>query len=150
MASMRRVRKDFRKEVLRLVSTGDGDIETLTHLAGRFFGHEVGYEVLIKTFLGSEVSNAVSCLRAEGFIETIGKQWKPVTELKGEDVDIISIRRLKRLRGELKSEIQLAHKHGRVDEAIAASRMLEIVSQQLKGSESHEPLAESKLEPVTV
>ena len=39
MASMRRVRKDFRKEVLRLVSTGDGDIETLTHLAGRFFGH---------------------------------------------------------------------------------------------------------------
>jgi len=35
MASMRRVRKNFRKEVLRTISTGDGNIETLIEIAGK-------------------------------------------------------------------------------------------------------------------
>ena len=74
MSSIRRVRRDFRKEVLQLISSGDGNIEKLVETAGRFFGRDVGYEVLIKTFLHNEVSNAVSCLRSDGLIETIGKK----------------------------------------------------------------------------
>jgi len=131
MASLRRVRRDFRKEVLRLIGTGDGNIETLIKLAGSHFGHDVGYEALIKSFLGSEVSNAVSFLRNEGLVETVGKQWKPTDDLRDEDVEIISTRRLKRLRGELKAEVRLAHEHGRTEEAILASRMLDLVSTKL-------------------
>ena len=138
MASMRRVRRNFRAEVLRLVSSGNGNMETLTKLADGFFGRDVGYEVLIKTFLGSEVSNAVSFLRNEGHIETVGKQWKPAGELTDDDVTIISTRRLKRLRGELKSEIRMAHNFGKVEEAVLASRMLELVNEKLP-----EPVEES-------
>lgn len=139
MASMRRVRRDFRKEVLRLVSSGEGNFEKLIELAGSFFGRDVGYEVLIKSFLGSEVSNAVSYLRSEGAIETVGKKWKPASELQPEDVDIIQIRRLKRIRGELKEEIRLAHHFGRIDEATAASKMLKVVTEQLSSAEVLQP-----------
>lgn len=131
MASIRRVRRDFRKEVDQLISSGVGSIQKLIEAAGRHFGHDVGYEVLIKTFLHNEVSNAVTTLRSEGRIETIGKQWKPVSALDPSDVEIISLRRLKRMRGELKAQVRLAHQHGRIDDAIAASRMLEIVSSEL-------------------
>jgi hypothetical protein len=128
MASIRRVRRDFRKEVFQLISSGDGSIQKLVEAAGRHFGHFVGYEVLIKTFLHSEVGNAVSCLRTEGQVETVGKQWKSIASLQSEDVEIISLRRLKRLRGELKAQVRLAHQHGRVEDAVAAARMLEIVN----------------------
>lgn len=136
MANIRRVRKDFRKEVLQKISTGDGNIETLIALAGRHFGNNVGYEVLIKTFLGTEVSNAVSYLRSEGAVETVGKKWKPVSELQSDDVDVISHRRFKRLRGELKAEIKLDHDHGRTDEAIIASKALDMISEYLRVNES--------------
>ena len=112
MASLRRVRKDFRKGVLQLISAGDGNFETLIELADKHFGRDVGYEVLIKCFLGSEVSNAVSCLRNDREIETVGKKWKPVGQLEKSDIEVISTRRKKRLRGEF--------------------RMLEILSQSLK------------------
>ena len=135
MASMRRVRKNFRNEVLRLISSGDGNIKTLMALADGFFGRDVGYEVLIKTFLGSEVSNAVSYLRNEGKIETVGKQWKVAESLTSDDVTIISTRRLKRLRGELKSEIKMSHQFGKTEEAILASRMLELVKSRLPENE---------------
>ena len=136
MASMRKVRKSFRKEVLRLISSGDGNTENLTQTAGGLFGNYVGYEMLIKTFLQSEVSNAVATLRNEGLVETVGKKWKLAGALESEDVDIIHIRRLKRLRGELKAEIRLAHEHGRTNDAINASDMLAIVSSQLVDAES--------------
>jgi len=131
MASIRRVRKSFRKQVLRFISSGDGNIEKLSELAGSFFGNDVGYEVLIKTFLRAEISNAVSFLRNEGQIETIGKQWKPVSELQPADVEVISTRRKKRLRGELKAEIKLAHNHGLIDDAVLASQMLGLLSSSM-------------------
>lgn len=144
MASLRRVRRDFRKDVLRLISTGDGNIETLVESAGKHFGYDVGYEALIKSFLHSEVSNAVSYLRNESLIETVGKKWKPASELNDEDIDIISVRRLKRLRGELKSEVRLAHDHGRVEEAAKASKLLREVEDLL----GVEPVCESEPEAV--
>jgi hypothetical protein len=131
MASVRRVRKNFRKEVLRLISSGDGNIQKLIESAGRHFGHDVGYEVLIKTFLQNEVSNAVSTLRNEGHIETIGKKWKPITTLEPTDVEIISLRRLKRIRGELQAQVRLSHQHGRIDDACTAGRMLETINIEL-------------------
>ena len=135
MPSMRKVRKDFRKEVLRQIRAGDGNIENLVETAGQHFGIQVGYEVLIKSFLQSEVSNAVSQLRNEGHIETIGKKWKAADELQREDVSIISVRRLKRLRGELKSQIRLDHDHGLIDEAAEAQRLLEKVEKMLIGGD---------------
>lgn len=148
MASMRRVRKDFRKEVYRLISAGDGSIDKLVEVAGRFFGRDVGYEVLIKTFLQSEVSNAVTCLRSEGHIETVGKRWKLTEELRPEDVDVISTRRWKRLRGELKSEARLAHDHGRISDATAAGQMLSLVSSMLASQESAEEAVRQEAEVV--
>ena len=131
MASIRRVRRDFRNEVNQLISSGEGSTEKLVEAAGRHFGYDVGYEVLIKTFLHNEVGNAVSSLRSEGLIETIGKQWKSTSELVPSDVAIISLRRLKRMRGELQAQVKLAHQHGLVEDAVAAGRMLEIVSNEL-------------------
>lgn len=128
MASMRKVRKSFREEVLRAISSGDGNIETLIEIAGSHFGRGVGYEVLIKSFLGSEVSNALSCLRNEGIIESIGKKWKPATDLSVAESAVVSTRRWKRLRGELKSEVRFAHEHGLIDEATKASALLAMVS----------------------
>lgn len=144
MSSMRKVRKNFRAEVHRLISSGDGNIETLTRSAGQHFGYEVGYEALIKSFLQTEVSNAVKVLRDLGHIETIGKKWKPVEELQPNDVETIAVRRLKRLRGELKAGISLAHQHGRTEEAVAESQMLGIVDSCLR---SPEPSAEPSVAP---
>jgi len=131
---MRQVRKRFRKEVFRLVSTGDGNTETLMKIAEVMFG-DVGYPKVLETFWRSELSNAVSFLRNEGLIETIGKQWKPIETLNTEDVEIISVRRLKRLRGELKAEVRLAHDHGLVEDAVLSSKMLDLVSQRLEAEE---------------
>jgi hypothetical protein len=130
-----------------LISSGNGSTEKLIEAAGRHFGHDVGYEVLIKTFLHSEVGHAVSYLRTEGHIETVGKQWKPTSELRPEDIDIISLRRLKRLRGELKAQVRLAHQHGRTEDAIVAARMLELVSGKLAERQEHHAL-ESQKAPV--
>ena len=141
MASIRRVRKDFRKEVLQMISAGEGSLEKLMEIAGKFFGRDVGYEVLIKTFLQNEISNAVSCLRAEGHIETVGKLWKPIEQLQMEDVDAIALRRLKRLRGELKAQIKLAHRYGRTEDAVTASQMLKTVNDALVAS-CHAEVAE--------
>lgn len=128
MASMRKVRKGFRKEILRSISTGDGNIETLVKLAGKHFGHDVGYEALIKSFLGSEVSNALAYLRSEGLAESIGGTWKPSTDLSMDESAVVSTRRWKRLRGELKSEVRFAHEHGLMDEATKASELLAMVA----------------------
>lgn len=137
MASIRRVRKDFRREVLRLISSGDGNIQKLVEAAGKHFGHDVGYEVLIKTFLQTEVAYAVTFLRNEGHIETIGRQWKPVGLLHPEDATVILSRRQKRIRGELKELERFAHKFGRFDDATAAAQMLAVSGQQSEGGDMH-------------
>lgn len=134
MAKLRRVRRDFRKEVLQLVNAGEGNFETLMELAERSF-RDAGYHELLRTFWTTEVHNAVSYLRDHGDpterIESIGKKWKPASELTVDDVEVISTRRKKRLRGELKAEVRLAHGHGRTEEAVLASKMLDLISQSL-------------------
>lgn len=135
MAKLRRVRRDFRKEVHQLVNAGEGNFEKLMELAELSF-RDAGYHELLKTFWANEVHNAVSYLRDEGQIESIGKKWKPAAELTSEDVDVISTRRKKRLRGELKAEVRLAHQHGRTEEAVLASKMLDLVSQSLPQEET--------------
>jgi hypothetical protein len=107
-------------------------------MAGCLFGQRVGYETLIKTFLSTEVSNGLAQLRLEGEVESTGKCWKPIANLQPEDVEIISVRRLKRLRGELKAQEVLAHNHGRIDEAVAVARMLEVISGELHRRETVE------------
>ena len=131
MASLTRVRRDFRNEVNQLISSGTGSTEKLVEAAGRHFGRDVGYEVLIKAFLRGEVSNAVSTLRGEGRIETIGHMWKPASQLVPADVAVISLRRLKRMRGELLAQVKLAQTHGLAEDVLAAGRMLEIVTTEL-------------------
>jgi hypothetical protein len=135
MASIRRVRKDFRKEVLSLIQQGDGNIETLLRLAGDYFGRDVGYEVVLRAFLGSEVGHAVAYLRNEGLVESVGKLWKPASELDDNYVARISNRRFKRIRGELKQGIKLAHDHGLVEDAVMVSKMLETMLNRLPALE---------------
>jgi len=139
MASIRRVRKDFRNEALRLIKAGDGSIQNLVETAGKHFGHLVGYEVLIKTFLHNEVGNAMSHLRNDGCVETVGKQWKPVSTLDDDDVGVIQVRRQKRVRGELRAGMKLAHDRGDIDTASlygAAIQSLGIVAAEQESPHS--------------
>lgn len=135
MASIRRVRKNFRQEVLRLIESGQGNWENLMRLAVEHFGKDVGFDVVLKAYYQVEVSNAVSHLRNEGRIETVGKQWKPVAELDDSDVDVISTRRLKRIRGELKTQVRFAHEKHRVDDAIKAAQVLGVLSAMISEEE---------------
>ena len=128
MASLRRVRKSFRNDALRLVNAGDGNVEKLMEVAGKHFGNDVGYENLIKSFLRTEVGNALAYLRTEGIVESIGKKWLPASQLTPGESVVVSSRRWKRLRGELKSEVRFAHEHGLTDEAIKAADILARVS----------------------
>lgn len=142
MASMRRVRRQFREDLLRSVGAGQGNTDDLMRLAGEHFGRSVGYEELIKTFLRSEVQAGLSVLRNDGHVESVGRKWKSVDNLNEEDVDVISTRRLKRVRGELKAEIRLAHEHGRFEDAVAATRMLDLL-QSRESETSHKALEEA-------
>ncbi|NDF13304.1 MAG: hypothetical protein EB060_10890 [Proteobacteria bacterium] len=129
MASLRRVRKNFRKEVLQLIKAGEGNLKSLMQLADAHFGsNDCGYHAVLRAFHASEVNNAVSQLRLDGEIETVGKSWKSTEDLQSEDVDIITLRRMKRLRGEAKSLARFAHEHGRTEAAISASHVVSIVN----------------------
>lgn len=135
---MRSVRRNFRKEVLQCVNAGDGSIERLTELAGKFFGFQVGYELLIKSFLNSEVSNAVSQLRCQGEIETVGKQWKPVSSLNPDEMRGILLRTRKRIRGELESTVRRAHQFGFAEDAIDATKALSALAMVEEAIEARE------------
>jgi hypothetical protein len=128
MASLRRVRKNFRKEVHQLIKAGEGNLENLMTLADSHFGsNDCGYHAVLRAFHAGEVNNAVSQLRLDGEIETVGRSWKSTENLQSEDVDIITLRRMKRLRGEAKSLAKFAHDHGRTEAAISASHVVSIV-----------------------
>lgn len=141
MASMRRVRRRFRDEALRIIKAGEGNSESLIVLAGKHFGHDVGYETLIRAFLASEVSNAVSQLRNDGHVESIGKKWIALADLQSEDVDIIITRRQKRVRGELKELVRFNHEHGRTEDAITAAMALTAIERQLNEQSKSEEFA---------
>lgn len=128
MASLRRVRKNFRKEVHQLIKAGEGNLKNLMALADSHFGsNDCGYHAVLRAFHAGEVNNAVSQLRLDGEIETVGRSWKSTENLQSEDVDIITLRRMKRLRGEAKSLAKFAHDHGRTEAAISASHVVSIV-----------------------
>lgn len=131
MSSMRPVRKGLRKEIMLAIKDGDGHPKSLAKIADRLLGRVVGYETLIKTFCANEVRNALAQLRLDGLAESTGMLWKAADCLESEDVDIISVRRLKRLRGELESEIRMANQYGRLDDSKSASMMLGIVTARL-------------------
>ena len=128
MAGIRNVRKHLRKEVLKCVATGHGDLKTLTQVAREIVGNGVGVEKMLEGFYAGEVSKALAVLRSERRVESVGKDWKVTSDLDSTDVDTISLRRLKRLRGELTEEKRLAHEFGRTEEAVLAARMLDILS----------------------
>ena len=128
MASLRRVRKNFRKEVLQLIKAGEGNLKNLMALADAHFGsNDCGYHAVLRAFHAGEVNNAVSQLRSDGEIETVGRSWKSTENLQSEDVDIITLRRMKQLRGKAKSLAKFAHDHGRTEAAISASHVVSIV-----------------------
>jgi hypothetical protein len=128
---MRSVRRRLRKELSTEIAGGNGDLPTLRGLTRQLLGHSVGFEVLIDAWCANETSNALAQLRIAGEAESVGKMWKPVDVLTDADVEAISIRRLKRMRGELKAQERLAHEHGRISEAAAVARLLEIIGQEL-------------------
>lgn len=84
------------------------------------------------------MSNAVSQLRNEGHIESIGKKWKSLDDLRSEDVDIIVNRRQKRIRGELKEQVRFNHAHGRTEDAITAAMALAAIESQVKDDSREE------------
>ena len=112
-------------------------------LARNHFGRDVGYEVLIETYLSSEVSNGCSYLRDEGLVESVGSQWKLKADMEPEDKEIVMTRRDKRLRGELKAQIRMAHEAGDTEAAIKAADML----QRLGATEEPVETPEKELSP---
>jgi len=135
MASIRNVRRQLRKELLKAVVAGNGDLKTLVRIAREIVGNDVGVEKMLAAFYPAEVSKAMSVLRSDRLVESVGSDWKAVANLDATDVDTISLRRLKRMRGELREEERLAHEHGRTEEAVVASRMLELLAPAIKEAE---------------
>ena len=131
MSSMRQVRRNLRREIMLAIDDGDGHPKSLAKIAGRLLGQDVGYDTLIKAFCAYEVRNALAQLRLDGKAESTGMLWKAADSLESEDIDIISVRRLKRLRGELESEVRMANQYGRAEDASSASMMLGIVTARL-------------------
>ena len=138
MASLRSVRKELRNEILKSVNEGEFRLPAFTGIADHLMGRQVGYEQLIRTFLASEVNSALAYLRLDGKVESIGKLWKPVDSLESGDVDKISTRRKKRLRGELKAQERLSHQYGRIEDAIVAAKMITILTDSIEKSESEQ------------
>ena len=135
MASkMRKVRRQFRQEMLRAIEAGNGTAETLEKIARAVLGNDIGLEVAMSSFYANEVNKGLAQLRTDGLAESTGKVWKLAGSLDGEDIEAISIRRMKRIKGELLAEIRLAHDNGRFEEATIASSMLAIVSKQLEAA----------------
>lgn len=129
MSSLRRVRRNFRKAVLQLIEAGEGNSEKLMKLADEFYGsNDCGYKSVLKAFHQSEINNAASQLRIEGLVETVGKSWKSIEKLEQSDIDVITIRRMKRLRGEAKSLVGFAHNYGRTEIATTAANVASIFS----------------------
>jgi hypothetical protein len=128
MASLRKVRREFRKALLTAVKQGKRNTRDLVALADAHFGsNDCGYHAVLKAFNVAEVNNAVAFLRQEGHIETVGKEWKPVEELDQDDALKITTRRMKQIRGLAKSTTRFAHEHGQIEEAIRASSVVNIV-----------------------
>lgn len=148
MASLHRVRKQLRKALLNAVSTGKGDTKSLKAITREIIGNDVGIERLLDNLYASEVSKGMAVLRSERLVESVGKDWKLLASLDSSDVDTISLRRLKRLRGELRAELRLAHEYGRFDDAIRASKMLETLTGKLE--EVAEKSSSKVLEPSLV
>ena len=136
MASrMRSARRRLRKELSRCVKSGQGDRATLDRVAREIMGREVGMEEVAAYFYTNEASNSMSQLRLAGDAESVGGLWLPVESLTDAHVETISIRRLKRLRGEAKAQERLSHDHGRVEEAVLIGRLLELLHQGLASQE---------------
>jgi len=149
MASrMRSARRRLRKEALRLIMSGNGDRATLDRVACEIMGREVGIEEVTAYFYANEISNATKQLRIAGDVESVAGRWIETSKLSDADVESISVRRLKRLRGEAKAQLKLAHDHGRIDEAAMAGRLLEVIGYELTKRESSGEVEE--VETVTV
>ena len=129
--SLRRVRRKLREYLLRNVEAGDGNNETLHRVAEAILGTDVGYRTVLKTFIANEVNKALAQLRCEGLVESTGGKWKPTQELNVEDATVITQRRKKRLRGELKAHVRLCHEHGLVEDAVLGNTLLAAIDQSL-------------------
>jgi hypothetical protein len=128
VASLRKVRKELRKAMLIAIKQGKRSTRDLFALADAHFGsNDCGYHAVIKAFVMSEVNNAVSFLRQEGHIETVGKEWKPVEEIDQDDALKIMARRKKQIRGLAKGATRFAHEHGHTEDAVCLLNVLGIV-----------------------
>ena len=140
MASLRRVRRSFRKAMLQLIEAGEGTYDNMVKLADEFYGsNDCGYKSVLTAFHQGEINNATSQLRTDGRIETIGKRWKAVEKLESSDVDVIIQRRVKRQRGEAKALVTFAHNHGRIEVATSASNVAHIFDRSEEEAVSEQP-----------
>lgn len=148
MANYRKVNKQLRKHLLEAVTKGSGDSETLKQIAREIIGNNVGIERLLDNLYSSAVAQGMAILRSEGHVESIGKNWKLATLLDSDDVDTVQLRRLKRMRGEAVSQIHLAHKHGRIDDATYYASVRDSLNERIAASEA--VVAEEVLETSVV
>jgi hypothetical protein len=101
----------------------------LMKLADQHFGaNDCGYKAVLTAFLLGEINHATSSLRNDGQVESVGRLWKRAGELHEEDVAIIQKRRKRRIRGELKAGVRLAHNHCCTEDAVALSRALDVLA----------------------
>jgi hypothetical protein len=110
----------------------------MERVAREIMGRDVGVEELMESYYANETSNAMKQLRIAGETESVGGVWMRVADLTEANVETISVRRLKKMRGELKAQMTLAHDHGLVGDAAFAGRMLEVLHQELAKRETVE------------
>ena len=126
MASLRSVRKAFRRELRQLMASKGGYL--LPHegvaLARAMFGREVGVDDLMESYCANQFNAAMAYLRSDRVAESVGREWVAVSQLKPEQVDGVTLRRLKRIVGELRSQVALDHETGRTEEAVKHSLAL--------------------------
>jgi hypothetical protein len=141
--SLRKVRREFRRAVKHAIESGKRNTRDLLTLADAHFGsNDCGYRAVLNAFIKSEVNNAVSFLRQEGLIETVGKEWKLIADIDQDDALKITARRMKRLRGEAKSLTKFAHDRGMTEVAVTAANVVNIVKVDDESEVTEEVAAE--------
>lgn len=139
MASkMRKVRRLLRHRLRSRLKEGNCSRSEMESIVESIMAHEVGYATLVSTFLRSELNMALAYLQrgptAEA--ESNGMVWKHVDNLDDMDLDVISVRILKRMRGEASRHADISDKHGRHSDASFARGFMDQLERLIEARES--------------
>lgn len=124
MAKMLKVRRQLRAALHEAIKAGDGSNAVIHKITRDIMEADVTLRVLMDSLVLGEANKATAQLRREFGVESVDTGWVTKEMLSQENVEIISARRFKRVRGECQTEIDLAHTHGMTEEASVAIQII--------------------------